>query len=210
MKKYAVKEIFGPTIQGEGSRSGKVVSFLRFAGCNKWSGRKEDKADSVCSFCDTDFVGGKILTAHEIRLALKKIGCETVVVSGGEAMLQLDAELVNTLSCEFELHVETNGSISREKLKGIVLPAAIYYSMSPKQPIEQTRLDHCRDLKILFPYIHKDITIEKFSKFNHFNGFLQPIEDENYKSNLEGAIQELYKHPSWGLSLQLHKLIGVE
>jgi len=113
MKKYLVKEIFGPTIQGEGSYTGQACLFLRFSGCNKWSGRPEDKPNSICSFCDTDFVGGERMDSKEIIRRLGEIrgDIEILVLSGGEPALQVDEALCKELSeAGFELHIETNGS----------------------------------------------------------------------------------------------------
>ena len=207
---YKVKEIFGPTIQGEGSYAGAVVRFLRLSGCNRWSGRPEDKAKSQCPFCDTDFLGGDMMTSKEIVSALADLHPNTtwqnVVISGGEPALQISEELLQTLSENgYKIHVETNGSVR--------IPATHHVhhlTMSPKQPLQDTKLPWCHDLKLLWPPQHPEITPESFSRFDFRKAaYLQPVMDENYKHNLASAIEKLYTLPGWKLSLQLHKILEV-
>lgn len=225
MKQYKVKEIFGPTIQGEGSHAGRAVLFLRFAGCNRWSGREEDRHKSICSFCDTDFLGGKMMTKEQIGEALAHLnGPESpspghlwaVVISGGEPLLQLDLELASYLRDRgFVLHVETNGSIEPTwPLRSYVE----HVTMSPKQPAFETRLRTCDDLKILWPPIGPEITPKKFdhNDYNARNRFIQPVVPSNgdpfeYKKNLDNAVAEVLRLGSrWRLGLQLHKTLGVK
>lgn len=206
--KYMVKEIFGPTIEGEGKYSGTPVLFLRFTGCNKWSGRQEDKAASACPFCDTDFVGGDRLSAEEIIHQLKMCSTDVkdVVISGGEPTLQLKEELISKLTAAgFELHLETNGS------KEISVQSFIdmkWVTCSPKQSAEQTYIKEVDALKFLHPNINKEIVIQEFvEKYPDAEIYLQPVMDDNYELNLRQTIEEC-KRRGYKLSLQIHKIIG--
>lgn len=204
MKKYKVKEIFGPTIQGEGSTLGQPVLFLRLSGCNRWSGRPEDKAKSICNFCDTDFLGGDMLTAEEIYSKLDSLSqtVSTVVISGGEPTLQIDKELLATLDRRFKLHLETNGSRPLADL-------FMYFehiSMSPKQSLENTKLERADDIKLLYPWINSEINYDNFSEFPHRTTFIQPLWDSNKKETLE----LIFEHPELKLSPQLHKYLELQ
>lgn len=206
MKKYKVKEIFGPTIQGEGTHAGKVVSFLRFANCNRWNGKAESKPKSICNYCDTDFVGGEEMDVYDIIMALKKIKCDTVILSGGEPTLQMTDNLLYQMKIAgFEIHLETNGS----RDIGDMLRYLDHVTMSPKQNRTRTRLRSCDDLKILFPFIAKDITAESFKDFPCTHRILQPVERDGDMATSE-TIKELYQLRDWKLGLQLHKILGVE
>lgn len=209
MRKYLIKEIFGPTIEGEGSNAGKVVLFLRFSGCNKWQGTPETKADSVCTFCDTDFHGGERMTALDISESLRKLDnglCRDLVISGGEPLLQLDYELLRELTIYWTIHIETNGSrILSDEMAGLITTV----TMSPKQVRGDCMLRGCDDLKILYPPIHAGIAPDRFKDFPCKNKFLQPVMGDDYEINLEKTLQYLYKNPQWRLSLQIHKIIGV-
>ena len=205
MKKYKVKEIFGPTIQGEGSSLGKAVLFLRFAGCNRWSGREEDRTKSICYFCDTDFLGGDLLTADEVCHKLNEIkeNVTTVVLSGGEPTLQINEDLLKKLKENgFNLHLETNGS--REL--GNMLHYFEHISMSPKQGINETKLEQASDIKILYPFINDLITYEAFKQFKVTNFYLQPLWDSNKQETLD----YIYKNPKLKLSPQLHKYLELK
>lgn len=205
MRTYKIKEIFGPTIQGEGSTLGSVVLFLRFAGCNRWSGRPQDKHKSICHFCDTDFFGGDPKTADEIiaELNSKSETCKTVVISGGEPTLQLDLELVSQLEkAGFVLHLETNGS--REL--GPMLHYFDHISMSPKQSIEETKLERANDIKLLYPWISEDITKEKFEKFQHTQIYIQPL----WESDKQKTLEYIYQNQNLKLSPQLHKYLELQ
>lgn len=207
MKRYAIKEIFGPTLQGEGTFTGAVVSFLRFAGCNKWSGLEQDKKDSICSFCDTDFVGGTKMTSGEIVEKLNLIGSRIVVISGGEPTLQLDEELLRDITSNgMSVHLETNGSKSIDKIDFLI----DHICVSPKQSLSQTKISGCDDLKILYPYINDDITVEKFTPIGFSRGFLQPVMNDKYEENLKATLNKLYELKTWKLSLQTHKIIGLQ
>lgn len=214
MKRYKVKEIFGPTLQGEGSQAGTPVIFLRLSGCNRWSGRPEDKAKSICSFCDTDFLGGEMLSSNEIRNRIDGLrqpysGQHTkhLVISGGEPLLQLDAALVKDL-VEFGLkvHLETNGSIEIEDTFAELFH---HITMSPKQPMSETKLRWSHDLKILYPWIGDGISPESFSTFRCAHRFIQPQWQDGDRANEFNATNEVLKRPNYRLSLQLHKILGV-
>ena len=216
MKRYRIKEIFGPTLQGEGSMSGTPCFFVRFAGCNRWSGRVEDKASAVCKFCDTDFFGGRRMTSDEILAALKALSPQVkwVVLSGGEPTIQIDDPLLMLLSSQYQLMLETNGS----NAIGDLYLHFDHVTMSPKQSRAETKLERCDDLKILFPYISDEITLAKFMDFEYHERFLQPIDplpdptadrsmgiEGHEKATIEECIRTRTR-----LSLQIHKILGVK
>ncbi len=208
---YSVKEIYY-TLQGEGAQTGRPAVFLRFAGCNLWSGLERDRAEAVWRFCDTDFVGtdgpngGKFSTAADLARAVKAQwpdqagGKPYVVCTGGEPLLQRDDAAIATLKAEgFEIGIETNGTLSP--------PAGIdWICVSPKAGAAQilTRGD---ELKLVFPQV--GAPPERFAgqQFSHF--FLQPLDDENRAANTKAAIAYCLKHPQWRLSVQTHKLLGI-
>ena len=168
MKRYKVKEIFGPTIEGEGSKAGEVVLFLRLSGCNRWSGKEEDRADSICHFCDTDFFGGELLERETIVERLRERGEQyykdkdgneahprmfqlRVVISGGEPTLQMDYLLLRLLKeSNFLIYVETNGS---RRIDPKTLDLIDHLVVSPKQSEQLTKIKVCDDLKLLYPYL---------------------------------------------------------
>ncbi len=212
MSIYSVKECFF-TLQGEGAQSGRAAVFLRFAGCNLWSGREEDRHDAVCTFCDTDFVGvdgpggGKFRTAAALASHVKSKwptgagGARMVVCTGGEPLLQLDDDLVQALhDCGFEIAIETNGVLSA--------PDGIdWVCVSPKAGEELAIV--CGDeLKLVFP--QADAPPERFENmaFRHF--FLQPMDGPDREANTRAAIDYCLAHPQWRLSLQTHKIIGID
>lgn len=207
-KTYRVKEVFGPTIQGEGSRSGTVVLFLRLAGCNRWTGLEKDRAKSICSFCDTDFRGGIPLTAGEIVAALEhqSHSVKTVVISGGEPTLQIDGALLMALKVAgYKLHMETNGS----RAIGNLADYFEHITMSPKQTRAETKLEKATDVKVLYP-APGSISFEDFNDFPAQHKFLQPVWDKDYDATLRATVCRLYAHPDWRLSLQTHKIMGVQ
>ena len=217
---FMIKEIFGPTIQGEGSQAGRKVLFVRFAGCNRWSGRPEDRASSACPFCDTDFYGGKKMSGPEIAQELVKLNKGhaprlPVILSGGEPTLQIDEGLLVELRCWFgEIHLETNGS------KAIPRPTMFkHITMSPKQSIEKTKLQYCHDLKLLYPFVNNEITLLNFLDFPAKNIYLQPIEEDGFFSKLsvlnrrlttDYILQTVIPRKELKYSGQLHKLIEVK
>lgn len=208
---YAVKEIFH-TLQGEGGQTGRSAVFCRFAGCNLWSGREEDRADAVCRFCDTDFVGtdgtggGRFGTAQELAAAIVAAwpapGRERrfVVFTGGEPLLQLDSELIAAVHAEgFMIAVESNGT--QEAPDGID-----WLCISPKAGSElvQTR---GQELKLVFPQCGGDP--ETFAGLDFEQFWLQPMDGPAQAENVQAAIRYCLAHPQWRLSLQTHKLIGI-
>lgn len=207
---YAVKELF-LTLQGEGIQSGRRAVFLRFAGCNLWSGREQDRAAAQCSFCDTDFVGtdgpggGKFRSADSLAESVEKSwGTGTadrlVVITGGEPMLQLDERLVDALHERgFRVAIETNGT----------LPAAQgvdWLCVSPKAgtDVVQRRGD---ELKLVWPQAGLDPAELESWEFDHF--LVQPMDCEDRSGSVEAAIRLAMERPRWRLSLQSHKLVGL-
>lgn len=215
-----VKEIFGPTIQGEGIDTGKPAIFIRFAGCNMWSGKPEDKEKSLCPFCDTDFHGGSEFTPKEIFIAVKELmkdkGDMSIVFSGGEPLLQDEEELRELLtlfdSQTLFTQLETNGTIDKD-----VVSLFDDVTLSPKLPPNKLKIKFNRVncLKLLYPHPNPNITPESFNEdsIRHMDLFLQPIdacEEKQSKKNLDLTLKKLYElgYP-WRLSLQTHKFIGV-
>jgi len=208
---YQVKEIFY-TLQGEGARSGRAAVFLRFSGCNLWTGREEDRARAVCKFCDTDFVGtdgrggGKFASAESLAHAVRATwpdqvgGKPYVVCTGGEPLLQLDAALIAALHARgFEIAVETNGTLSP--------PLGIdWVCVSPKagSALAVTRGD---ELKLVYPQEGAEPERYKNLGFTHF--FLQPMDGPEREANAAAVVAYCLKHPEWRLSLQTHKLLGI-
>jgi len=215
---YTVKELF-PTLQGEGAHAGRAAVFCRFAGCNLWSGREEDRSTAICQFCDTDFVGsdglggGKFETANVLADAIESSWRSTsagpqqryVVFTGGEPLLQLDEELIAALHQKgFEVAIETNGTIK--------VPKGIdWVCVSPKAGAELIVLQ-ADELKLVIPQNdHRELEklMARFEKMDYRNRFLQPMDGLNLKSNTELAVSLCQKRPLWRLSLQSHKLIGI-
>jgi len=211
---YQVKEIFY-TLQGEGAQTGRAAVFCRFAGCNLWSGREVDRANAICKFCDTDFVGvdgnggGKFSTAEELAEkisatwdagAASPAARKFVVCTGGEPLLQLDTNLIHALhAVGFEIAVETNGTVSA--------PAGIdWICVSPKAgaPLVQTTGS---ELKLVYP--QPDAMPEKFAALGFRNFFLQPMDGPAREQNTQLALRYCMQHPQWRLSLQTHKLLGI-
>lgn len=207
---YAVKELF-LTLQGEGAQTGRRAVFLRFAGCNLWTGREQDRATAVCTFCDTDFVGtdgeggGKFATAEALADAAAACWGETrdhrlIVCTGGEPLLQLDAPLIAALHARgFSIAVETNGTQSA--------PAGLdWICVSPKADAPLT-LTAGNELKLVYP--QPKAMPERFESlaFEHF--FLQPMDGPDQAANIQAAIAYCLAHPRWRLSLQTHKLTGI-
>ena len=203
---YHVKEIYY-TLQGEGANTGRPAVLLRFAGCNLWSGREEDRSSAICQFCDTDFVGGsKFATAELLAedVAGQWFGNGTskrfVVITGGEPLLQLDAPLIDSLqSLGFEIAIETNGTLEA--------PAGIdWICVSPKAGTV-IRQRSGNELKLVYP--QHGITPAELERldFDHF--FLQPMDGPDVEQNTELAARYCLEHARWRLSLQTHKLLGI-
>ena len=215
---YTVKELF-PTLQGEGAHAGRAAVFCRFAGCNLWSGREEDRATAICQFCDTDFVGsdgfggGKFDTAISLADAIESAWRSTsagpqqryVVFTGGEPLLQLDDELIAVLHQKgFVVAIETNGTMKVPK-------GVDWVCVSPKAGSDLIVLQ-ADELKLVIPQQdHADLEkiMARFEKMDYRNRFLQPMDGPDLKSNTELAVSLCQKRPLWRLSLQSHKLIGI-
>lgn len=207
---YAVKEMFF-TLQGEGARAGRAAVFLRFAGCNLWNGREADRAEAVCRFCDTDFVGtdgdggGKHASAEGLAEAARRTwgersGVPYVVCTGGEPLLQLDTPLIDALhAVGFEIAIETNGTLTPP-------PGIDWICVSPKADAELV-LTHGNELKLVYP--QRGSAPERYEAlaFEHF--FLQPMDDLLRKQHTDSVIAYCMAHPRWRLSLQTHKLLGI-
>jgi 7-carboxy-7-deazaguanine synthase (Cx14CxxC type) len=211
---YTVKEIFY-TLQGEGAQTGRPAVFCRFSGCNLWTGRDADRADAVCTFCDTDFVGvgvdgGKFATAAELARRVASLWPASerlasrpyVVCTGGEPLLQLDEPLVDAFHAEgFEVAVETNGTQPAP-------PGVDWICVSPKAnaPLRLTSGD---ELKLVFPQREPDAQPSRFEHlaFRHFS--LQPMDGPGIVENTRLAIEYCLAHPKWRLSLQTHKRLGL-
>ena len=207
---YAVKEIF-LTLQGEGGQAGKAAVFCRFAGCNLWSGREEDRATAACAFCDTDFVGmdgeggGRFASAEALVDAIERawvggVGDRQVVITGGEPMLQLDAPLVTALHARgFAIAVETNGTLPA--------PDGIdWVCVSPKGQAPVV-LRSGQELKLVYPQAGVDPAAFEAWDFERF--YLQPMDGPQRAANTEAAIAYCLAHPRWRLSLQTHKYLGI-
>lgn len=208
---YSVKEMFR-TLQGEGGQAGRAAVFCRFAGCNLWSGREEDRADAACRFCDTDFVGtsgeggGRFVDAQALAEAITATWGDGaperrfVVFTGGEPLLQLDPALIDAVhGCGFEIAVETNGTLEA--------PAGLdWICVSPKagNVLRQTRGS---ELKLVYPQPGLDPAELAALDFTHF--FLQPMDGPDRLANTQAAVAYCLAHPRWRLSLQTHKMIGI-
>ena len=213
---YSVKEMYY-TLQGEGAQAGRPAVFLRFSGCNLWSGRERDrhKGPGGCSrWCDTDFVGtdgpggGRFSTAEELARAVARHwpdlnqGNPCVVCTGGEPLLQLDTVAVRALqSAGFEVAVETNGSIAAP-------PGIDWICVSPKPnaPLVQTSGN---ELKLVYPQPEPDAHPDNFSGLQFDLFFLQPLHNDRLKDNTDKAIDFCRRNPRWRLSVQLHKILEV-
>jgi 7-carboxy-7-deazaguanine synthase len=212
---YTVREIYY-TLQGEGARTGQPAVFLRFAGCNLWSGREQHRKDAVCRFCDTEFVGtggpggGKFMAAPDLADAVAKVWpvsdvhrSRYVVCTGGEPLLQLDVAAIDALrAAGFEVGVETNGTIAAP-------PGIDWLCVSPKgrAPLQQRSGD---ELKLVYPQVEAEAQPERFESlgFRHF--YLQPLDDDGRDANTRAAIDYCLAHPRWKLSLQTHKVLGID
>lgn len=208
---YQVKEIYY-TLQGEGARTGRAAVFLRFAGCNLWSGLERDRGAATCRFCDTDFVGtngpggGRFADAPSLASAVaarwpKAVhGKPYVVCTGGEPLLQLDEPLVVALhDMGFEIAIETNGTLPPPR-------GLDWICVSPKAGAPLV-LDRGNELKLVFPQVNKMPEDYSPLAFEHF--FLQPMDGPARESNTRAATEYCLRHPKWRLSLQTHKLIGI-
>ncbi len=208
---YSIKEIYY-TIQGEGFHTGRPAVFIRFTGCNLWSGREEDRATSICRFCDTDFLGtdgpggGVFESAADIARKAGQLWPQTgnanpfVVCTGGEPLLQLDQELVDTFHRDgFEVAIETNGTI--------LPPDSIDWTcVSPKAGAKLVLMKG-DELKLVFP--QEGIGPQDYLplEFEHF--YLQPMAGPELEANTKAALDYCLAHPEWKLSLQIHKILNL-
>ena len=212
---YTVKEMYY-TLQGEGAHTGRPAVFLRFTGCNLWTGREEDRSHAVCRFCDTDFVGtdgpggGKFASAEALAdAALGHWPSESgarhrpyVVCTGGEPLLQLDAPAISALKDRgFEVGVETNGTLPAP-------PELDWVCVSPKAnaALRQTQGN---ELKLVFPQSEAEAQPERHASLDFEHFFLQPKDDRNLADNTREALNYCLRHPQWKLSLQTHKLLDI-
>lgn len=207
---YAVKEMF-KTLQGEGAQAGRAAVFCRFAGCNLWSGREEDRHKAVCQFCDTDFIGTDGIGGAKFKLAeqlaeaiVKTWGASKenryVVFTGGEPLLQLDQRLIDTVHrYGFEIAIETNGTI--EPPNGID-----WICVSPKAGSELL-VKRGSELKLVFPQPALMPNMLPETTFDHY--FIQPMDGPNQRENIQLATQYCLSDAKWRLSLQTHKMIGI-
>jgi 7-carboxy-7-deazaguanine synthase (Cx14CxxC type) len=216
---YSVKEIFY-TLQGEGANTGTPAVFCRFAGCNLWSGREEDRADAACNFCDTDFVGtdgpggGKFAAADDLARAveskwtpiegsdssIRDPSIRFVVCTGGEPLLQLDRALIDAFHARgFRIAIETNGTQP-------VPPGIDWVCVSPKATAALV-VEKGDELKLVYPQADAQPGRFEALAFAHF--FLQPMDGPARAANTRAAIDYCLAHPRWRLSLQTHKIVGI-
>lgn len=218
---YSVKEIFY-TLQGEGAQAGRPAVFLRFAGCNLWSGREQDRAAAVCRFCDTDFVGvngqngGKFATAQALAQRVAsfwplsetpeksaKIGRPYVVCTGGEPALQLDETLITALHRQgFEVAIETNGTV--ELADGID-----WVCVSPKGASELV-VREGDELKLVYPQVEIQASPAALSSLAFKHYYLQPLDDASQSENTRRCVDYCLQNPQWKISLQTHKILDID
>jgi len=212
MMVYSVKEIFY-TLQGEGTNAGRAAVFCRFSGCNLWSGLEKDRTTAICQFCDTEFVGtdgpggGKFSGAMELAAAVDNVwpgcakGARFVVCTGGEPLLQLDKPLIDALhSFGFEIAIETNGTLPA--------PDGIdWICVSPKARADLI-LRHGDELKLVYP--QEGSMPEQYEDLAFSYHYLQPTYGPDLARNTDSAIDYCLKNPNWRLSIQTHKVIGVQ
>ena len=206
---YRIKEIYF-TQQGEGSNTGRDFVFVRFSGCNLWSGKEKNRKSAICQFCDTDFYGtdginGGVYSAKQLIEKIKSLWVSrddkiAVVLTGGEPLLQVNDELVAALKQEqIYIAVETNGTLDA--------PDHIdWICMSPKANTE-IKLKKGNEIKVIFP--QESLDPEKFSLFDFSEFYLQPMDSSRYHENLNATITYCQKNPKWKLSLQTHKILGI-
>lgn len=206
---YSVKEIFY-TLQGEGAQAGRPAVFCRFAGCNLWSGREEDRLSAICQFCDTDFVGtdgvngGRFADAQRLADAIDEQWPESeslhkyVVFTGGEPLLQLDVPLISAMHTHgFEVAIETNGTLP--------IPEGIdWVCVSPKQGAKLI-VERGNEIKVVVPQTGQDLAAFEQMHFQHY--FLQPMDGPDKQRNTELSISVCKQRPRWRLSVQMHKLL---
>jgi len=208
---YSIKEIFY-TLQGEGAHAGRPAVFCRFSGCNLWSGREQDRASSICTFCDTDFVGtdgergGKFRDAAALAAEINGLWPAThaaskyVVFTGGEPLLQLDEALIAAMhAVGFTIAIETNGTLP-------VPPGVDWICVSPKIGSKLV-VEKGDEIKVVIPQANQDLAAYEHLDFDNF--FVQPMDGLLAAQNTRLAIETCRKNPKWKLSLQTHKLLQI-
>ena len=208
---YSIKEIFY-TLQGEGAHAGRPAVFCRFSGCNLWSGREQDRASSICTFCDTDFVGtdgergGKFRDADSLAREIDSLWPATyapskyVVFTGGEPLLQLDAALIAAMHAHgFTIAIETNGTLP-------VPPGVDWICVSPKMG-SQLVVEKGSEIKVVIPQLGQSLAAYEGLDFENF--FVQPMDGLFAAQNTRLAIETCRNNPKWKLSLQTHKLLQI-
>ncbi len=208
-KKYRIKEIFY-SIQGEGFHAGKAAIFVRFSGCNLWSGLEKDRTNAICKFCDTDFKGvdgdnGGVYKAEELLDKIKAIKaaskCKFIVLTGGEPLLQLDKSLIDYFHRNnYFLALETNGTIS-------VIEGIDWVTVSPKMGSRFIQKSG-DELKIVYPQDNLDLSYFENLDFNQF--YLQPKEEHTTNDNVKKTLDYCLNNPVWKLSLQIHKVLNIQ
>lgn len=210
VKTYSVKEIFY-SLQGEGAQAGRPAIFCRFSGCNLWTGREQDRHKAICQFCDTDFIGtdgnnGGKYTAAALAEKIASLWPpntqhQLVICTGGEPLLQLDEKLINAFhEFKFEVAVETNGTVAA--------PEGIdWLCVSPKAGAELL-LTKGDELKLVYP--QKEALPELFSHLDFSQFFLQPMYGEDTEKNTQLTLEYCLQHPQWRMSVQVHKILGIE
>jgi 7-carboxy-7-deazaguanine synthase (Cx14CxxC type) len=208
---YSIKEIFY-TLQGEGAHAGRPAVFCRFSGCNLWSGREEDRASAVCTFCDTDFVGtdgergGKFREAGALAAEIDSLwpasypASKYVVFTGGEPLLQLDAALIDAMHAHgFTIAIETNGTLP--------VPVGVdWICVSPKMGSKLV-VEKGNEIKVVIPQMGQDLSAYEHLDFDNF--FVQPMDGPLAQQNTRLAIETCRRNPKWKLSLQTHKLLQI-
>ena len=211
---YRIKEVFY-TLQGEGRNTGRAAVFCRFSGCNLWSGREEDRAEAICRFCDTNFVGtdgvggGRFESADALADAVSTAWLgrremegmkRFVVCTGGEPLLQMDSALIDSLHERgFEIAIETNGTVE--------VPAGIdWVCMSPKADARLV-VTRGNELKLIYPQLGAEPGRYLDLSFDHF--YLQPMDGPARMENTRAAVEYCLKNPRWRMSLQTHKYLGI-
>ena len=208
--KYSVKEIYY-TLQGEGYHTGRPAVFIRFSGCNLWTGHEKDRSGATCNWCDTDFVGtngingGKFSVKEIINIINSQwkgniLSRPYVVCTGGEPLLQMDEDLIKAIhKAGFEIGLETNGTM--------IPPDGIdWICVSPKANADLV-LKNGNELKIVYPQCGMNPRMHEKLKFDHF--YIQPMDGIDQKNNIKRSEKFVLDHPKWKLSLQTHKILGI-
>ena len=206
---YRIKEIYF-TQQGEGKNTGKDFVFVRFAGCNLWSGKEKHRASAICKFCDTDFYGtnginGGIYETKDLVTKIKSLWISKdseirVVLTGGEPLLQVDDSLITALKkANIYIAIETNGTLKAPK--GID-----WICMSPKANTD-IQLTEGSEIKVIYP--QENLDPADFNNMNFSNYYIQPMDSENYEANVSKSVEFCMQNSNWRLSLQTHKILGI-